>query len=186
MESLEEKKDTLDKMVGTLTFGGATTSPTTTQSNVKYKTFSDKIHVDFSFEYPENLFAFGNISGEGYQGTVYVLKQSADKNEMERTNIQVYLKMIQPQTTDIRTAYKNVHGGDLSSDQSKFQNKTVAGVPALKYEETTITSYLFIKDNFLFEIAAVDEFALGSDSNPFSDPTTKAAFDHIVSSFKFL
>lgn len=181
----ESKKDTLDKMVGTLTFGGATASPTATQSNVKYKTFSDKVHVDFSIEYPENLFAFGNISGEGYQGTVYILKQSTDKNEMERTNIQVYLKMIQPQTTDIRAAYKNVHGGDLSSDQSKFQNTTVAGVPALKYQETTITSYLFIKDNFLFEIVAVDEFAMGSDSNPLSDPAIKAAFDHIVSSFKF-
>jgi len=164
----------------------ASALPATTQSNAKYKTFSDKIHVDFSFEYPESLFAFGNISGEGYQGTVYILKQSTDKNEMERTNIQVYLKMIEPITTDIRSAYKNVHGNDLSSDQSKFQNVTITGVPALKYQETTITSYLFIKDNFLFEIVAVDEFAIGSDSNPLSDSTTKAAFDHIVSTFKFL
>ena len=184
----ESNKTILGKMAGTIKFSGATASPTTSQSNVRYKTYTNSIDK-FSFEYPENLYILPEgFTGEHQgSGTVKILKKS-DDNLLIPTKIEVTSQRMSPQTTDIRAAYKAIYTSDLVDDSiRRITDTTIAGVPALKetYTDAEDMGYYFVSGEYFYSITAhmsrVDE-----DTSPLADKDNKSAFDHIVSSFKFL
>lgn len=171
----------------------STTTPTATLSGsptissqpaIKYKTYINSDLSKFSFEYPGNLYVYPDF--EEYSGVVSILKKGND-NVLTATKIEIKDSYLASNTADIRVAYLEINKSDISGhSNSKVEDATVGGVPALKLSYTDINDigYFFVKDNFFYEISAWTN-RMTEETSPLSDSTIKAAFDHLVSSFKF-
>ena len=154
------------------------------RSTTKYKTYTNSAYK-FSFEYPENLYVYPDFVE--YGGTISILKKGND-NVLSATKIQIKLNYLGSKTTDAGVAYKEVYKSDFVDDSiRRVTSLTVAGVPALKdtYTDAEDMGYYFVHSDFLYSIFAYMS-RMSEDTSPLADKDNKAAFDHIVSSFKFL
>lgn len=178
----EEKKDTLDKMLSTLNFSSATATPTSTVLSA-YSTYAEQARGAFLFAYPKDW---------------KILKTNPYDADAERMELVYENNGIFSSSLIIVEDHRNDFGStvlleivkqlsDAPADQF-ISDVQLGGKPALKASgmEGMPPQIVYYALNSGYLIIIKGENFEGNNDLTAAQQKNKAAFDHIISSWKWL
>ncbi|MCX6811941.1 MAG: PsbP-related protein, partial [Candidatus Berkelbacteria bacterium] len=177
----ESNKSTLDKMVGTLSFGGATTSPSASPS-AGYKMYSESQRGSFSFEYPKD---WQILKTSAYDVDVEIMELLYTSGDV-LNNSQISVEDLK-NTYGSATLREIVNQIANSPDDQFISEVQLGGKTAIKLNSMNSipprTVYYALNNGYLLVISG--ESFEGNNNLNDAQQKNKNAFEHLISSFKF-